>query len=44
MEIPRLRAELELQLQAYTTATAMWDPAMSAAYMTACSNTGSLTH
>jgi len=26
MEIPRLGVELELQLPAYTTATAMWDP------------------
>ena len=26
MEVPRLGGELELQLQAYTTATAMWDP------------------
>ena len=26
MEIPRLRAESELQLPAYTTATATWDP------------------
>ena len=25
MEVPRLGAELELQLLAYTTATAMWD-------------------
>ena len=25
MEVPRLVAELELQLQAYTTATAVWD-------------------
>ena len=25
MEVPRLGAELELQLQAYTTATEMWD-------------------
>ena len=26
MEVPRLGAESELQLLAYTTATAMWDP------------------
>ena len=26
MEVPRLGVELELQLPAYTTATAMWDP------------------
>ena len=25
MEVPRLEVELELQLLAYTTATAMWD-------------------
>ena len=25
MEVPRLGVQLELQLQAYTTATAMWD-------------------
>ena len=26
MEVPRLGVELELQLPAYATATAMWDP------------------
>ena len=26
MEVPRLGVKLELQLPAYTTATAMWDP------------------
>ena len=26
MEIPRLEVKLELQLPAYATATAMWDP------------------
>ena len=26
MEVPRLGVELELQLPAYTTAAAMWDP------------------
>ena len=26
MEVPRLGVESELQLPAYTTATAMWDP------------------
>ena len=26
MEVPRLGIELELQLPAYTTATATWDP------------------
>ena len=26
MEVPRLEVKLELQLAAYTTATAMWDP------------------
>ena len=26
MEVPRLGAELEMQLPVYTTATATWDP------------------
>ena len=26
MEVPRLRCDLELQLLAYTTTTAMWNP------------------
>ena len=29
MEVPRLRVESELQLPAYTTATATWDPSRS---------------
>ena len=28
MEVPRLGVELELQLPAHTTATAMWDPSL----------------
>ena len=28
MEVPRLGGESELQLSAYTTATAMWDPSL----------------
>ena len=44
MEVPRLGVKLELQLQAYTSATAMLDPAISANYTTAHGNTGSLTH
>ena len=42
MEVPRLGVNLELQLPAYTTATAMWDPATYAAYTTAQGNAGSL--
>ena len=41
MEVPRLGVKL---WSAYTTATAMPDPSVSAAYITAHSNTGSLTH
>ena len=44
MEVPRLGVKSELQLPAYTTATAMPDPNLSAAYAIAHSNTGSLTH
>ena len=44
MKIPRLGVELELQLLACLTATAMPDPAASATYITAHSNTGYLTH
>ena len=44
MEVPRLGVKLELQLQAYTSATAMLDPAISVNYTTAHGNTGSLTH
>ena len=32
MEVPRLGVESEIQLPAYATATAMWDPAASAVY------------
>ena len=35
MEVPRLEAEFELQLPAYTTATAMPDPSHTATYTTA---------
>ena len=42
MEDPRLGAESELQLPAYTTATAMPDPSQSVT--TGHSNAGSLTH
>ena len=38
MEVPRLGAESELQLQAYTTATATWDPSCI------CDLHGSLGH
>ena len=44
MEVPRLGVELDLQLPAYTTATAMLDPRVSVTYTTAHSNAGSLTH
>ena len=40
MEVPRLGVELELQLPAYTTATAT--PKLT--YTTACGNDGSLTY
>ena len=43
MKVPGLGVKLELQLQAYTTATATWDAAC-ATYATACSDAGSLTH
>ena len=42
MEVPRLGVEWELQLLA--TAAATWDQASSLNYITAHSNTGSLTH
>ena len=42
MEVLKLGVELELQLLAYTTATATWDPNSSATSTTAHSNTGSL--
>ena len=41
MEVPSAGVELELQLPAYTTATAVQD---SATYTTAHCNAGSLTH
>ena len=46
MEVPMLGVELELQLPAYTTATATTVPDLSASltYTTAHSNVGSLTH
>ena len=46
MELPRLGVESELQLLAYTAATAMQDPsrAGSSTYTTAHGNAGSLTH
>ena len=43
-QVPRLEAESELQLPAYTTVTAMPDPSGTATYTTAQGNTGSLTH
>ena len=44
MEVPRLGVESELQLLAYTTATAPADLSQSATYTTAYGNTRSLTH
>ena len=45
MEVLRLGAESELQLLAYTTATAtLWIQALSATYTTAHSNARSITH
>ena len=44
MEVPRLGVESELYPPTYTTATAMWDRAVSATYTTAHGNAGSLTH
>ena len=44
MEVPRLGVKLELQLLAYTTATAIQDPSPSQTYMTAHGNNGCLTH
>ena len=44
MEVPRLRVESELQLPAYTTATATQIWAASVTYTTAQGNAGSLTH
>ena len=44
MGVPRLGVKLELQLPAYTTATAMWAPSVSATCVIAQGNAGSLTH
>ena len=44
MGVPRLGAELELQLLAYTTATAMQNPSCIYDYTTAHGNARSLTH
>ena len=44
MEVPRLGVELELQVLAYTTATAMGDPSHICDLHTARGNTGSPTH
>ena len=44
MEVPRLGVELELQLLAYTTPTAMPDPSHVCDYTTAHGNAGFLTH
>ena len=44
MEVPRLGGESELQLLAYTTATAMQDWATSVTYTTGHGNTRFLTH
>ena len=44
MEVPGLGVELELELLAYTTATATWIQATSSNYTAACSDAGSLTH
>ena len=43
MEVPRLGVQSELQLPAYTTATATWDRATSATYTTAHGNARSPT-
>ena len=44
MEVPRLGVKLELELPAYTTATASPDPSLVYSYTTAHGNTRSLTH
>ena len=44
MEVPRVGVEWELQLLAYTTATAMPDHRPSVTYITAHGNARSLTH
>ena len=43
MEVPRLGVKLDLQLLAYAIAIASQIPAVSATYITAHSNPGSLT-
>ena len=43
-EVPRLRAESQLQPPAYTIATATWDLSVSATYTTARGNAGSPNH
>ena len=42
--VPRLGVKSELQLLAYTTATATWDQAASAIYTTAHGKAGSLNY
>ena len=44
MEVPGLRVKLELQLLAYTTATATAGPRLVCNLTAAHSNTGTLTH
>ena len=44
VEVPRLEVQSELQLPAYTTATAVWDPSRVCYLLPAHSNVGSLTH
>ena len=44
MEVPRLGVKSELQLPAYTTATAIWTRATSVTYIIAHGNARSLTH
>ena len=44
IEVPRLGVELELQLLAYPTATAMWDPSLISNLHHSLWNAGSLTH
>ena len=43
-EVPRVGVESKVQLPAYTTVTAMWDPSHICDYPTAHGNAGSLTH
>ena len=44
MEVARLGVESELQLLAYVTAMAMWDPSLSSTYTRAHGNARSLTY